>query len=372
MKGMKPTVYLGADHGGFRMKERLKLRLEEWGYPFEDLGNTELDAKDDYPVFGFLVAARVAADLRRGKPAFGILGCRSAAGMVMAAGKVPGIRAVVGFDRRSAVHSRVDNDANVLAMPGDYLNHRQVAAVAKAWLETATSRAGRHARRREQLMRVETAEAEVVPGVLEKDAAAVNRAAKPLAGVSDWVHVDVADGVLVPNRALAEPRDAAGVKADAALEVHLMVDEPERYVNAWVRAGARRLIGHVEAAEPAAFLRAVNAAKARRPKLEAWLAVNEPTPISRLNRYLGRVDGVTVLAVPAGFAGQPFHASALAKVAGLKQLRPKLAVEVDGGVNEATAPAARAAGADRLVATSHLKGRKDIAGAIRSIMEPNR
>ncbi len=364
---MKPTVYLGSDHGGFRLKERLKERLGEWGYPFEDLGDARLDPHDDYPIYGLLVAARVASDQRRGKPAVGILGCRSAAGMVMAAGKVPGIRAAAGFDRRSAVHSRIDNDANVLALPGDYLNHRQVAAVAKAWLETTASRAGRHVRRLDQLARTESTAVAVIPGVLEATAAETNRTAGPLAAASEWIHVDVADGVLVPNTALPEPADARAVKIDAVSEAHLMVERPERYVSAWIRTGARRLIAHVEAADPAAFLRAVKAAKARTPKLEGWLAVDEPTSVSKLTRYLGRVDGVTVMAVPAGFSGQSFHPAVLAKITKLKQLKPNLPVEVDGGVNETTAPAARAAGADRLVSSAYLRRQRDIPAAIRRL-----
>ncbi|HEY8108459.1 MAG TPA: RpiB/LacA/LacB family sugar-phosphate isomerase [Patescibacteria group bacterium] len=357
---MKPTVYLGADHGGYRLKERLREKLADWGYETADLGDVRLDSHDDYPLYALMVASRVAAERARAKAAVGILACRSAGGMAIAANKVPGIRAVAAPDRRSAIHARTDNDANVLALAGDYLNHRQVAAVAKAWLDAKPPKAGKHLRRIGQVERFETDGIDVVPGVLERDTRAANAAAKPLAAVSDWVHVDVADGALVPESALAEPSDATGIRINVKLEVHLMVEEPARFVTPWVRTGAKRLIAHVEADGIREFLRSVN----KRVGVEAWVAVDAATPVARLKPLLGRIDGVTVMAVTAGRSGQEFQTATLTKVAKLKELKPNLPVEVDGGINQWTAPAVRAAGADRVVATSFLKRRKDVAGGI--------
>lgn len=361
----KPTVYLGSDHGGYRLKERLREKLADWGYETEDLGDTRLDAHDDYPLYALMVASRVASDRARGKAALGILACRSAGGMVIAANKVPGIRAVAAPDRKSAVHARAHNDSNILALAGDYLNHRQVAAVAKAWLEGRPPKAGRHLRRIGQIGRFETDGIEAVPAVLERTASAANQVAKPLAAASDWVHVDVADGKLVPNTVLVEPSDAAKIQIGAAIEVHLMVEQPARYVAPWVRAGARRLIAHVEAPGIREFLRTAKQGAAKRAGAEVWIAADAATPVAKLRPFLGRVDGVTVMAVTAGHAGQDFQPAALTKISKLKELKPNLPVEVDGGINEWTVTAVRAAGADRLVASSFLKRRKDIAGGIR-------
>lgn len=375
MANTKPTIYLGADHGGYRLKERLREKLADWGYDTEDLGDTRLDAHDDYPLYALMVASRVAADHARGKAALGVLACRSAGGMVIAANKVRGIRAVAAPDRKSAVHARAHNDANVLALSGDYLNHRQVAAVAKAWLDAKPPKAGRHLRRIGQIGRFETGNAEsgieVVPGVLERTAAETNRAVRAWGGVADWVHIDVADGQLVPNTALVDPSDAGKVKVGgrgsdisfAEFEVHLMVEEPARYVASWVRAGAKRLIAHVKAPGIRDFLRSAK----RRANVETWIAADSMTPVGRLQPFLGRVDGVTIMSVTAGHAGQDFQPAMLSKVSKVKSLKPNLPVEMDGGINEWTAPAARAAGADRLVATSYLKRRKDVAAGIRTL-----
>lgn len=140
-------IYLGSDHGGFELKEKIKKLLGEWGYPYEDLGNTVYDQQDDYPEFAFKVAQKTAQDLNNK----GILACRSAAGMVIAANKVRGIRAVSVFDKKGAEHSRLHNDANVLALSGDWLKERQVKEIVKTWLTTEFSGEVRHARRIKQI-----------------------------------------------------------------------------------------------------------------------------------------------------------------------------------------------------------------------------
>lgn len=144
-------IYLGADHGGFELKEKLKKWLKEWGHDFDDLGNLELDPDDDYPDFALAVAKEVAQEDDSNKPwkerAKGILVCRSGGGVVIAANKVKGIRAVDVFDAKSARHSREHNDANVIALSGDWMNEETVREAVKVWLETEFSKDERHVRR---------------------------------------------------------------------------------------------------------------------------------------------------------------------------------------------------------------------------------
>ncbi|MCX5973641.1 MAG: RpiB/LacA/LacB family sugar-phosphate isomerase, partial [Coprothermobacterota bacterium] len=90
----KLMYYLGADHGGYHLKEQIKNWLRESGIAFEDEGNDRLEPEDDYPFFALAVAKALAIALTRGETAFGILVCRSAAGMVIVANKIAGIRAV--------------------------------------------------------------------------------------------------------------------------------------------------------------------------------------------------------------------------------------------------------------------------------------
>jgi len=136
-------IYLGADHAGFALKEQTKTWLSEWKIEYIDCGNTIFDVDDDFPDFAFIVAQNVAKSPENK----GILTCQSAAGMVIAANKVKGIRAVTAFDERSAEHSRTHNDANILALSGEWLKEDEAKEILKIWLETPFSNEERHIRR---------------------------------------------------------------------------------------------------------------------------------------------------------------------------------------------------------------------------------
>jgi ribose 5-phosphate isomerase B len=144
-------IYLGADHGGFSLKESIKKWLQEWGIGFEDCGNHVLDPVDDYPDYAKAVAMSVASD----KNSCGILACRSAAGVVIAANKVAGVRCASAFNEESAMHSREHNDTNILALSGDWLTQENAKNVLKAWLETPVSEDPRHVRRRQKIADME-------------------------------------------------------------------------------------------------------------------------------------------------------------------------------------------------------------------------
>lgn len=143
------NVILGADHGGYKLKEAIKSYLAELKYEIEDLG-TDSEAPVDYPDFAASVSRKVAEG-----NCLGILFCRSAAGMVMAANKIKGIRAVSASGVKSAQHSRQHNDANVLSLSGDWLTDDQAKEIVKAWLETPFSNEERHLRRIKKIMALE-------------------------------------------------------------------------------------------------------------------------------------------------------------------------------------------------------------------------
>lgn len=136
-------IYLGTDHAGFTLKEQTKTWLSEWKMEYIDCGNTIFDVNDDFPDFAFIVARNVVKSPENK----GILACQSAAGMVIAANKVKGIRAVTAFDERSAEHSRTHNDANILALSGEWLGEDEAKEILKLWLETPFSNEQRHVRR---------------------------------------------------------------------------------------------------------------------------------------------------------------------------------------------------------------------------------
>lgn len=145
-------IYLGADHGGFALKEQLKTWLAEWQLPFTDLGATALDPVDDYPDFSLAVAKAVAVTPAEHR---GIVACRSAAGVVIAANKVKGIRAVAPLTTPAAQHSREHNDANVIGLSGDWLDNATAKTIVQTWLQTPFSGDARHRRRLDKIARFE-------------------------------------------------------------------------------------------------------------------------------------------------------------------------------------------------------------------------
>lgn len=139
-------IYLGADHRGFELKEKLKIFLEEEGYEFEDLGNTIYDPNDDYPDFAAAVARKVVENLKENK---GILFCGSGVGMDIVANKFKGVRAALVWsdDKEFVKRTRETDDTNVLSLPADYLTQTQVERIVKLWLKTPGPSEERHIRR---------------------------------------------------------------------------------------------------------------------------------------------------------------------------------------------------------------------------------
>ena len=142
-------VALGADHGGYGMKEDLKAYLGELGYQVVDCGAYST-ASVDYPDFAYAVAKLVA----EGRAWRGIMVDGAGIGSCMAANKVPGVRAAMCYDHATAVNSREHNDANVLTLGGMLLGSNLAHQIVKAWLETDFG-GGRHARRVDKIMDIE-------------------------------------------------------------------------------------------------------------------------------------------------------------------------------------------------------------------------
>ncbi len=140
---MHTTIYLGADHAGFDLKNILKEHLEKQGHVVHDLGAHILDLHDDYPVY----AAAVASNVREHAGSFGLLVCGSAEGVAIAANKFDDIRAGVGFSVASAIAMRNDDDANILCLPARLKLIDDPLAIADAFLTTQFSDAPRHNRR---------------------------------------------------------------------------------------------------------------------------------------------------------------------------------------------------------------------------------
>jgi ribose 5-phosphate isomerase B len=142
-------IAIGADHGGFKLKEELKLALASWGYAVKDCG-THSEVSVDYPDYAFAVAEMVAS----GAAWRGIIIDGAGIGSCMAANKVPGVLAAMCYDQATAVNSREHNNANVLTLGAGLLGANLAKQVVKTWLETKFG-GGRHARRVEKITRIE-------------------------------------------------------------------------------------------------------------------------------------------------------------------------------------------------------------------------
>ena len=144
-------IYLGADHRGFELKERLKKRLIDEGFDITDLGNDHLDPTDDYVDFAKKVA-EATTGLSENR---GILLCGSGAGVDMIANKVEGIRSALVFDVPRSVQARQHEDANVISLPADILDEESAFEISKAFLTTEFSGDERHVMRLEKMEEIE-------------------------------------------------------------------------------------------------------------------------------------------------------------------------------------------------------------------------
>jgi ribulose-phosphate 3-epimerase len=213
--------------------------------------------------------------------------------------------------------------------------------------------------------------AEIAPSILAANFACLGDAIQAVesAGVP-MIHVDVMDGHFVPNISIGVPVVESLRKATRLLlDVHLMIENPERYIEAFARAGADTLLIHQESTVH--LERAL--AMAREEGCKAGVVINPATPVATLSEVLGQVSQVLVMSVNPGFGGQEFIPNSLEKIRQLRDLRARYnynyKIEVDGGVvPENTAELVRA-GAEILVAGTSVFHTSDPAEAVRRLQQ---
>lgn len=144
-------IFIGADHRGFELKNLVREHLSHQGYEVEDVGAMTMVPDDDYPQYAFGVGTKV---LGEENPVFGILVCGSGQGMAIAANKVPGIRAAIGWSVEEAKSARNDDDVNVLVLPSDMIEPDLALTVVDAFIDQKFSGEERHVRRLAQIREI--------------------------------------------------------------------------------------------------------------------------------------------------------------------------------------------------------------------------
>ncbi|MBK6730511.1 MAG: ribulose-phosphate 3-epimerase [Bacteroidetes bacterium] len=209
----------------------------------------------------------------------------------------------------------------------------------------------------------------VAPSILSCDFAYVARDVEMInSSAADWLHVDVMDGVYVPNISFGLPVvEAMKRHSKIPLDVHLMIVEPQNYIDDFRKAGADRISIHVEAC---IHLHAA-VAQIKKSGAKASIAINPSTSLSALEEILPFIDGVCLMSVNPGFGGQAFIETAINKIKKLKQMiqhcSNEVLIEVDGGVKLDNAQRILDAGADILVSGSGVFSQADPIAAIQTL-----
>jgi len=209
----------------------------------------------------------------------------------------------------------------------------------------------------------------IAPSILSADFGNLLQEVKAVCDAgADWIHVDVMDGVYVPNISIGFPilRALKG-KVNKPLDVHLMITEPERYLKDFAEAGADTLVIHEESTVH--LHRSI--AVIKEMGIKAGVALNPHTPLSVLEYILNDLDIVMLMSVNPGYGGQKFITSVLGKIGDLKEMMARKGatnlIEVDGGVTEVNAGALVRAGADVLVSGTAIFGKSDYKAAIAAL-----
>jgi ribulose-phosphate 3-epimerase len=210
---------------------------------------------------------------------------------------------------------------------------------------------------------------QIAPSILSADFAALGAGIAAVErGGADLIHVDIMDGHFVPNLTMGPPVVVSIRKvAKVPLDVHLMIEAPDRYLEAFVRAGAAMISVHLEVLPH--LHRTIQHIKELGAK--AGVAINPSTPVAMLEEIAGDLDHVLVMSVNPGFGGQTFIPRTESKIAAVRALLDRqgshAAIEVDGGIDASNAARVVAAGANILVAGSAIFGAPDPERATREL-----
>ena len=206
----------------------------------------------------------------------------------------------------------------------------------------------------------------IAPSILSSDFANLESEIKKLEkNGADWVHVDVMDGHFVPNLTIGAPVVKALRRVtNIPLDVHLMIENPEKYIKDFALAGSDIITFHYEAAktnvdELISMIRSFGK--------KVGLSIKPKTKVSEIEKYIKDIDLVLIMTVEPGFGGQKFMPDCAEKISEIKNISRQVIVEVDGGINEKTAVYCKKMGVDVLVAGNYIFSSDNMEEAIASL-----
>ncbi len=204
--------------------------------------------------------------------------------------------------------------------------------------------------------------AEVIPAILEKDFDKIEKKIRLVEGLVKWVQIDLLDNTLIQNVSFFDPAPFAAFSTSVKLELHLMVRNPLVYLPGFVKAGFKRFFAHVEGDYVEEYI-----AEGLKYDVEIGLAIDGPTPVEKVQKYLADVDCVLIMAVEAGAPGKPFREDTVEKIKNIRESDFEIPIAVDGGMNEETAKKVIEVGANRICSCSYIFGSPDVKTAITTL-----
>ncbi len=194
---------------------------------------------------------------------------------------------------------------------------------------------------------------EIIPGILESSWLEIERKIEKIKSFTKVIHIDLIDGEFADNTTFLDPTPFKKYSGELFLELHMMVNDPIKYLNPFAAAGFKRFLGHVEQMPDQAEFIAQGQLLG-----EVGLAIDGPTSLSEISVPFSDLDSILVMDITAGFSGQKFNEVYLKKVEELRS-KTSIPIEVDGGINDETIKGAFDAGATRFVATSFIHNHND-------------
>jgi ribulose-phosphate 3-epimerase len=201
---------------------------------------------------------------------------------------------------------------------------------------------------------------EIIPSILVKTREEMVEKIIAVEPYVERVHLDIADGIFVPNITISGFEEVEDIETDLKIGVHLMVSKPENHIVRWLETRADKFIFHIEATERAQEV----IDKVKEADREVGIAINPKTPISAIEPFIDQIDLVHFMTVEPGFYGGEFVESVLAKIADFHFYYPDKPIEVDGGIDPKTLPGLIKSGANLFVIGSYIFKSKNLAKAI--------